>query len=139
MDKVISQMAGKGRIKSTDIDKVLGSFIDTSALLCSDTAKNYKKFAKDKGLQHEMVNMRKGIYVRKSISHIQHVNAYRKRLKQLMERFQGVATKYLDNYLYWFRYLEQTKKVAQKERVRQLLLSAVHKSNHATVEIFRIA
>jgi hypothetical protein len=23
-----------------------------------------------------------------------------------MRRFQGVATKYLDNYLYWFRWLE---------------------------------
>lgn len=69
--QVISQMAGKGRIKSTTyIDKVLGSYIDTSALLCSDTATNYKKFAKDKGLQHEMVNMRKGVYVKKSIFHI---------------------------------------------------------------------
>lgn len=91
--QVISQIAGKGRIKSTDIRNVLGAYIDTSALLCSDTATNYKKFAKDKGLQHEMVNMRKGIYVKKSIFHIQHVNAYHKRLKQFMERFQGVATK----------------------------------------------
>ncbi|MDU3869237.1 MAG: IS1595 family transposase [Bacillus paranthracis] len=137
--QVISQTAGKGRIKSTDIDKVLGSFIDTSALLCSDTATNYKKFAKDKGLQHEMVNMRKGIYVKKSIFHIQHVNAYHKRLKQFMERFQGVATKYLDNYLYWFRYLEQSKEVAQKERVKKLLFNAVHKSNYSTVEMLRSA
>lgn len=135
--QVISQMAGKGRIKSTDIDKVLGDYIDTSALLCSDTATNYKKFAKDKGLQHEMVNMRKGIYVKKSIFHIQHVNAYHKRLKQFMNRFQGVATKYLDNYLFWFRYLEHSKKVAHKERVKQLLFSAVHKSNYTTVEMFR--
>lgn len=137
--QVISQMAGKGRIKSTDIDKVLGSFIDTSALLCSDTATNYKKFAKDKGLQHEMVNMRKGIYVKKSIFHIQHVNAYHKRLKQFMERFQGVATKYLDNYLYWFRYLEQSKKVSHNERVKQLLFGACQKSNYSTVEMLRSA
>lgn len=96
-----------------------------------------KKAVKDKGLQHEMVNMRKGIYVRKSIYHIQHVNAYHKRLKQFMERFQGVATKYIDNYLYWFRYLEQSKKVAHEERVKQLLFSAVHNSNYATVNMFR--
>lgn len=31
--QVISQMAGKGRIKATEIDKVLGEFLDTSALL----------------------------------------------------------------------------------------------------------
>jgi hypothetical protein len=84
-------MAGKGRIKSTDIYKVLGQYLDTLALLCSDTATNYKKFAKDKGLQHEMVNMRKGIYVKKSIYHIQHVNAYHKRLKQFMERLLNIS------------------------------------------------
>jgi FMN phosphatase YigB (HAD superfamily) len=89
--------------------------------------------------QHEMVNMRKGIYVKKSIYHIQHVNAYHKRLKQFMDRFQGVATKYLDNYLNWFRFLELSKKVAHKERVKQFLFDAVHKSNYSTVDILRIA
>jgi hypothetical protein len=44
--QVISQMAGKGRVKSTDIEQVLGNYIDTSALLCSDTATNYKSFRK---------------------------------------------------------------------------------------------
>jgi hypothetical protein len=81
--------------------------------------------------------MRKGIYVKKSIYHIQHVNAYHKRLKQFMERFQCVATKYLDNYLYWFRYLELIKNVAHQERVKELLLGACHKSNYAIVEMFR--
>lgn len=76
--------------------------------------------------------MSKGIYVRKSFYHIQHVNAYHKRLKQFMERFQGVETKYLDNYLFWFRYLEQSKKVAHKERVNQLLFGACQKSNFST-------
>lgn len=85
--QVISQMAGNGRIRSTDLERVLGEHIDTSVLLCSDTATNYKKFAKDKDLQHEMVNIRKEIYVKKSIFHIQHVNAYHKLLKQFMVRF----------------------------------------------------
>lgn len=40
--QVISQMPEKGRITSMEIDKELGSFIETSALLCSDTATNYK-------------------------------------------------------------------------------------------------
>ncbi len=107
--QVISQVAGLGKIKSTDIDKVLGAHVDTSALLCSDTATNYKKWAKDKGLQHEMVNAKKGIYVRKNIFHVQHVNGYHRRLKQWMNHFHSVATKYMDNYLYWFRFLQQSK------------------------------
>lgn len=47
-------MASKGRITPVELDKVLGSHIDTSALLCSDTATNYKKFATMKDLQHKL-------------------------------------------------------------------------------------
>lgn len=93
-------MASKGRITPVELDKVLGSHIDTSALLCSDTATNYKKFATMKDLQHEVINVSKKVYKRKGIYHIQHVSGYNKRLKKWMDRFQGVSTKYLDNYLF---------------------------------------
>lgn len=35
--------------------------------------------------------------------HIQHINAYCRELKGWMDRFRGVATKYLDSYLGWHR------------------------------------
>lgn len=41
------------------------------------------------------------------VYHIQNVNAYDSRLKQWMRRFHGVATKYLENYLGWRRWLER--------------------------------
>jgi len=66
-------------------------------LLRTDTATNYKKFAKMKKLQHEPVNERQKQRVKKGIYHIQHINNFHNRLKKWMERFQGVATKYLDN------------------------------------------
>jgi deoxycytidylate deaminase len=88
-------MARKRRVTAVELDKVLGSHIDTSALLCTDSATNYKKFAHTKGLQHEPINVCKKVYVRKGIYHIQHVNGYPKRLSDWMDRYQGVATKYL--------------------------------------------
>lgn len=39
--------------------------------------------------------------------HIQNVNAYHSRLKCWMDRFHGVATKYLDHYLGWRRLLDR--------------------------------
>ena len=39
--------------------------------------------------------------------HIQNVNAYHGRLKSWMARFNGVATRYLPNYLGWRRTLER--------------------------------
>lgn len=51
---------------------------------------------------------------------------------------QGVATKYLDNYLYWFNFLQQSKKMETKERVNQMILSACQKSNLIKVKFTRV-
>jgi hypothetical protein len=116
---------------------VLGKHIDTSALLCTDTATNYKKFATMKDLQHEAINVRKGVYTKKGIYHIQHVNGYHTRLKKWMNRFQGVATKYLDNYLFWHRFLELNKKMPFQERVKKMLLCSCQRVNFTTVNSIR--
>lgn len=45
---------------------VKGEYVHLSALLCIDTAMNYKKFAKIKDLQHETINERQKQRVKKS-------------------------------------------------------------------------
>lgn len=118
---IVSQNAGQGRITAVEIDAVLGTQVAPGSFLCTDSDKNYVAFAMMKGLQHEVINVHKGVYVRKGIYHVQHVNAYHKRLKKWMERFQGVATKYLDNYLFWFRFLERYKDLTPYEAKRSIL------------------
>ncbi|WP_282173504.1 IS1595 family transposase [Cytobacillus firmus] len=135
----IARNAGTGRFKAEETDAVIGGYIHPTALLCTDTATNYKKFAKMKKLQHEPVNERQKQRVKKGIYHIQHVNNFHNRLKKWMERFQGVATKYLDNYLYWFRWLEIGKNLAFEKQVEQMLISACQKSNKTTVNMIRCA
>jgi NADPH-dependent 7-cyano-7-deazaguanine reductase QueF len=68
---------------------------------------------------------------------VQHVNAYHKRLKKWMERFQGVATKYLDNYLFWFRTLERYKELTPYEAKRSILRDMSKRANNVTVEYLR--
>lgn len=46
---MIARKAGTGRVKVEEIDFVKGEYIHPSALLCTDTATRYKKFAKMKG------------------------------------------------------------------------------------------
>lgn len=86
-------MAGRGRITANEIDQTLGECLDKEIVLCTDSATNYKSFAKKKGITHEVINSNKGEYVKKGVYHIQHVNAYHQRLKKWMERFNGIATK----------------------------------------------
>ncbi|MGG0184516.1 hypothetical protein ABEY26_00480, partial [Bacillus rhizoplanae] len=73
------------------------------------------------------------------IYHIQHVNSYHKRLKEWMNRFQGVATRYLDNYLFWHRFLELHKKMPKQEKAKFMLLQTCRKVNFLTTDSFRKA
>ncbi|MCL6597688.1 MAG: IS1595 family transposase [Alicyclobacillus macrosporangiidus] len=134
---IVSQSAGRGRITATEIDAVLGPCLAPGSVFCTDSARNYITFARMKGLHHEVINVRKGVYVRKGIYHVQHVNSYHKRLKKWMERFQGVATKYLDNYLFWFRFLERYKNLSPYEAKRAILRDMSKRANDITVEDLR--
>lgn len=78
------------------------------ALFCSDCKSVYKKFAKQNNIKHETLNASKGERVRDGIIHIQNINSYHSRLKNWVENFRGVATKYLASYLAWFRTMEET-------------------------------
>jgi len=135
----IALKAGTGRVKAEEIDAVIGGYIHPTSLLCTDTATNYKKFAEMKKLQHEPVNERQKQRVKKGIYHIQHINNFHNRLKKWMERFQGVATKYLDNYLNWFRWLDLGKNLAFEKQVEQILILACQKSSYMTIETFKSA
>lgn len=50
----------------------------------------------------------RGIRVIDKVFHIQNVNSYHGRLHGRVGRFDGVATKYLNNYLSWFRFFESS-------------------------------
>src|SRR4051794_23146489 len=89
------------------IAAALGPVVAGDAVLCSDGAKAYAAFAAESGLHHEPVNLAAGVRVRDGAFHIQNVNAYHGRLKGWMGRFNGVATRYLPNYLGWRRTLER--------------------------------
>ena len=89
------------------IAAALAPVVARDAVLCSDGAKAYAAFAAGHGVRHEPVNLAAGIRVRDGAFHIQNVNAYHGRLKGWMGRFNGVATRYLPNYLGWRRTLER--------------------------------
>lgn len=75
------------------------------AILCTDGSPVYAAFSKAMALVHEAVNLSAGERVRDAF-HVQNVNAYHSRLKRWIERFHGVGTYYLPNYLGWHRLLD---------------------------------
>lgn len=107
-------VATLGRIKKKDITKSIGKRISNQTILCSDSHVSYKGFAIDNKLEHHAIRAALKQYVNNGIYHVQHVNSLHNRLKKwLDEKFWGVSTKHLQQYLNWFRMKESLKNTAQ--------------------------
>jgi transposase-like protein len=88
-----------------------GKVSKDNTLLCMDGDKALIAFAKAEGIEYELIIASKGEHVHEKVLHIQNVNAYGGRFKQWLNRFNGVATKYLQSYLGWRRWLERDEDV----------------------------
>lgn len=93
-------------LEAATIARVLQPVVAKDALLVSDGRAAYGQFADANGLLHIRLVTSKREYTYGSY-HIQNVNAYISRLKRWMRRFNGVATRYLDNYLGWWRMIDR--------------------------------
>ena len=93
-------VTGRGPVSKLQLRRCLSPVLADDTLLVSDGNAAYRYFARDAGISHQAVNISKGVRVRGAI-HVQNVNAYHSRLREWMERFHGVATHYLPNYLGW--------------------------------------
>lgn len=113
-------VTGKGPVSKAQLRQCLPPVLDKDVLLVSDGNASYRYFAKQAGISHESVNLSAGRRVRGAF-HVQNVNAYHSRLRQWLQRFHGVATHYLPNYLGWRRALD-SRRLATPEA---MLLAAV--------------
>ncbi len=130
------QRAGTGRISKKALDRVLGSTVNEKPILCTDSHRRYTAFSKSRNLDHYKINVSKGQYVKDKVYHVQHVNSDVQRLRQWMERFNGVSTKYLQNYLNLFMILERIKNSTNRS-VKFLMLAL--SCNQAWFEFKNIA
>jgi len=88
-----------------------GKLSKDDTLLCMDGDKALIAFAESEGIEYELIIASKGEHVHQKVLHIQNVNAYGSRFKQWLYPFKGVATKYLQSYLGWRRWLERDEDV----------------------------
>ena len=100
-DKVLPNLSSEA------IGAVLIPLLHRDTVLCTDSTKAYKIIARQKNIEHHPINISAGEKVKEHAYHIQNVNSYDSRLKGWLDRFRGVATKYLPNYLGWHRMLDK--------------------------------
>lgn len=121
-----------GRISEKDIDKAIGKKVNESNLLCCDGHNSYKAFAKNKDISIEIIKSTERAKVKNKIYHIQNVNNLHSRMKSWFEKFHGVATKYLSNYLSGFSTMIRIKKEKGMDKVNNIFEFICKDSMHKT-------
>jgi len=113
-------VTGKGQPTAARVKEVLQSVIQSTSVLCTDGAFQYRRFCRDTGVEHRPVDGKKRL--KGSIYHINNINSCHSRLKTWMVRFKGVATKYLPNYMAWHHYVDQAAKMSAVAAAKQMLV-----------------
>lgn len=122
--RVYGKISAKGRSTAKEISRAIGARIDRESVLCTDNDTAYKKFAREKHLEHVVIQEHETV---KGVYHVNTINGYHSRLKAFIKRFKGVATKYLDNYLAWLNSMGE-----RKLNLRQVLKTAIKEDWYGT-------
>jgi hypothetical protein len=87
--------------KATDATTLAAAhkpIVPTDVVLCTDGSGALAAAARQLGIEHHAVNLSAGIRL-DGAWHIQNLNAYHSQLKTWVRKFNGVATRYLENHL----------------------------------------
>jgi transposase-like protein len=122
--QTIDFIGGRGALTAKALHAHLLPKLERDVILMSDANGAYKTFARQAHIRHEAVNVSKGGRVRGAV-HIQNVNAYHSRFKTWLRHFNGVATKYLDNYLGW-RWAIDLRRIGTAEGFLRAALGIFH-------------
>lgn len=117
-------VTGKGPVTKAQLLHHLLPVLDHDVLLVTDANAAYRYFARDSGISHQFVNLSAGERVRGAI-HIQNVNAYHSRFRLWLDRFHGVATHYLSNYLGW-RWALDGQRINSPDALLKTAMGAFH-------------
>ena len=98
-----AQVGKLGTTNLSALSLVLGNRIEPQSVLCSDKLSIYKEFCVRHHLEHNCTGLR---HIARLLDahggNIHHINGYHSSMKRFMRPFNGVATKYLNNYLVWY-------------------------------------
>jgi transposase-like protein len=111
------------QVTTRDLVEVLSPHIAKDAVLCSDGWRAYRSAAAKLGVKHEVLSG-KAKERRRGPFHLQNVNNYHGRWKGWMNRFHGVASSYLPNYVAWFRHMDANARKNDPRIMLDLALAA---------------
>jgi transposase-like protein len=115
-------VTGRGAVTTAQLQRHLRPVLHPDVLLVTDSHPAYRAFARAANISHQAVNLQAGERIRGAV-HVQNVNAYHRRFRQWLARFNGVASRYLPNYLGW-QWAVDGRRIPSAEGMLRIALSA---------------
>ena len=131
---LIIELLCTGRMTSDELKKLYANRIGEDSILCTDSHKSYIQFAEDMELEHKRIKRGKH---KEDIYHIQHINSLHSNLKRWMSRFNGVATKYLSNYMKWHKWINTFSSEKESIRVKNFIVHSSISYNYTKIKEFK--
>jgi transposase-like protein len=110
----------RGKVGKRDLERILSEKLSGVEVICSPANRSFTAYIRDKGVVHykrriskikgkKVIKKREGVRKAEAGYQLNNVLDYVLSWRQFMERFRGVATKYLQNYLNWYILLDKLK------------------------------
>ena len=107
-----AKIAKTGKCSAQAVSKAFEGKIAPESVLCSDGDTSYQSFAKaNSNVLIQIIGGRETI----NGYNIQRVNSYHSQLETFLRKFNGVSSKYLNNYLIWHNAIKYCKRYAQNK------------------------
>jgi len=104
--KYLKAVASK-RLSKEEIAKVFDGKLSEKTTLITDKHPSYRAFAKDNPtIKHKALLAKEHVDKSDGKVHLQRVNNVHSQLRTFLRPFNGVSSKYLQNYLNWFAYTD---------------------------------
>ena len=110
------------RLSKEEIEKVFEGKLSENATLITDKHPSYRAFAKDNpSIKHKALLAKEYVDKTDKSIHLQKVNNVHSQLRKFLRPFNGVSSKYLQNYLNWYAYADEIN--WNKETIKQWFLA----------------
>lgn len=109
-DKVFSGLITcRGTLNLPLLTEILDERISVESIVLTDGLRAYNQYFQNKNTEHIVLPAREKKPTVKGPYHINNVNALQRRFRRFLNDYNGVSTKYLNNYLALFLWLENHK------------------------------
>ena len=120
-NKYLKAVASK-RLSKDEITKALDGKLSDNTTLITDKHPSYKAFAKDNpSIKHKALLAKDHVDRKDKTIHLQRVNNVHAQVRKFLRPFNGVSSKYLQNYLNWYAYIDNIRN--SKTTLKQWFLS----------------